>query len=313
MTGEDGLKPIPSAALSTIDAAQLARLLALDPHRACASPSIAASRATFAERDQRNQRTRPAQGRGGADGRPPRFLGPRHRRDRRRRRRGDQHGRGRVAEAAASAAHDPAWSPSPTRNAACSAAGTYAAAQRRAEVGRRRSCRKAISAPAASTASTATRPIRQSGDRANRGRAEARSASTSSTAKAGRNPTWAPIARNSARPGPRSATTARITFDYHHNAEDTLDKIGGPRPERRRHAVFAWLAAQADGSFGSAPKPGVGSSDPLRRARSGGPNFDIRPGEESRRADASQIDALMGATESRDRVDRVAASAIGEG
>ena len=76
MTGfEDGLKPIPSAALSTIDAAQL---------RACSRSTRARVRLALdcgiegdytAERDRRNQRTRPAQGRGGADGRPPRFLG----------------------------------------------------------------------------------------------------------------------------------------------------------------------------------------------------------------------------------------------
>ena len=49
-------------------------------------------------------------------------------------------------------------------------------------------------------------------------------------------------------------------FDYHHNAEDTLDKID-PNDLAQNvaaYAVFAWLAAQADGSFGSAPKPGVG-------------------------------------------------------
>lgn len=46
-------------------------------------------------------------------------------------------------------------------------------------------------------------------------------------------------------------------FDVHHNAEDTLDKID-PKDLAQNvaaYAVFAWLAAQADGSFGSAPKP----------------------------------------------------------
>jgi Zn-dependent M28 family amino/carboxypeptidase len=44
-------------------------------------------------------------------------------------------------------------------------------------------------------------------------------------------------------------------FDWHHTANDTLDKID---PEQLRqnvavYAVSAWLAAQADGDFGSAP------------------------------------------------------------
>lgn len=44
-------------------------------------------------------------------------------------------------------------------------------------------------------------------------------------------------------------------FDVHHTAEDTLDKID-PRDLAQNvaaYAVFAWLAAQADGDFGSAP------------------------------------------------------------
>jgi Zn-dependent M28 family amino/carboxypeptidase len=48
-------------------------------------------------------------------------------------------------------------------------------------------------------------------------------------------------------------------FDYHHNAEDTLDKID-PKDLAQNvaaYAVFAWLAAQADGNFGSAPKTGA--------------------------------------------------------
>ncbi len=44
-------------------------------------------------------------------------------------------------------------------------------------------------------------------------------------------------------------------FDLHHNAEDTLDKIA-PKDLAQNaaaYAVFTWLAAQADGGFGSAP------------------------------------------------------------
>lgn len=45
-------------------------------------------------------------------------------------------------------------------------------------------------------------------------------------------------------------------FDVHHTAEDTLDKID-PQVLRQNvaaYAVFAWLASQADGDFGSAPR-----------------------------------------------------------
>lgn len=45
-------------------------------------------------------------------------------------------------------------------------------------------------------------------------------------------------------------------FDLHHNAEDTLDKID-PKDLAQNvaaYAVFTWLAAQADGGFGSSPK-----------------------------------------------------------
>ena len=52
-------------------------------------------------------------------------------------------------------------------------------------------------------------------------------------------------------------------FDYHHNAEDTLDKID-PKDLAQNvaaYAVFAWLAAQADGGFGSAPKAAGGAGE----------------------------------------------------
>ena len=45
-------------------------------------------------------------------------------------------------------------------------------------------------------------------------------------------------------------------FDLHHNAEDTLDKID-PKVLAQNvaaYTVFTWLTAQADGGFGSAPK-----------------------------------------------------------
>ncbi|KAF1715884.1 aminopeptidase [Pseudoxanthomonas yeongjuensis] len=45
-------------------------------------------------------------------------------------------------------------------------------------------------------------------------------------------------------------------FDLHHNADDTLDKID-PKDLAQNvaaYAVFTWLAAEADGDFGSAPE-----------------------------------------------------------
>ena len=46
-------------------------------------------------------------------------------------------------------------------------------------------------------------------------------------------------------------------FDLHHNADDTLDKID-PKDLAQNvaaYAVFTWLASEAQGDFGSAPKP----------------------------------------------------------
>ena len=45
-------------------------------------------------------------------------------------------------------------------------------------------------------------------------------------------------------------------FDLHHNADDTLDKID-PKDLAQNvaaYVVFAWLASQTEGDFGSAPK-----------------------------------------------------------
>ena len=49
-------------------------------------------------------------------------------------------------------------------------------------------------------------------------------------------------------------------FDLHHNAEDTLDKIDPEALAQNvaAYTVFTWLAAQADGGFGSAPKAAGG-------------------------------------------------------
>ena len=50
-------------------------------------------------------------------------------------------------------------------------------------------------------------------------------------------------------------------FDYHHNANDTLDKID-PKALAQNvavYAAFAYMAAQANGDFGS--KPGAFAKD----------------------------------------------------
>ncbi|MEO6226298.1 MAG: M28 family peptidase [Thermomonas sp.] len=46
-------------------------------------------------------------------------------------------------------------------------------------------------------------------------------------------------------------------FDLHHNNEDTLDKIDPKQLAQNvaAYVVFTWLASEADGDFGSAPKP----------------------------------------------------------
>ncbi|WP_298573684.1 M28 family peptidase [uncultured Luteimonas sp.] len=46
-------------------------------------------------------------------------------------------------------------------------------------------------------------------------------------------------------------------FDLHHNADDTLDKIDPADLAQNlaAYAVFAWMAAESDAGFGSAPKP----------------------------------------------------------
>lgn len=45
-------------------------------------------------------------------------------------------------------------------------------------------------------------------------------------------------------------------FDLHHNADDTLDKVNPDAVAQNTaaYAVFAWLAAESEGGFGSAPK-----------------------------------------------------------
>ena len=45
-------------------------------------------------------------------------------------------------------------------------------------------------------------------------------------------------------------------FDLHHTADDTLDKIDPAALAQNvaAYTVFAWLAAQAEGDFGTTPK-----------------------------------------------------------
>jgi len=46
-------------------------------------------------------------------------------------------------------------------------------------------------------------------------------------------------------------------FDLHHNADDTLDKVDPDDLAQNvaAYAVLSWLAAEAEGGFGSAPRP----------------------------------------------------------
>ena len=52
-------------------------------------------------------------------------------------------------------------------------------------------------------------------------------------------------------------------FDLHHNADDTLDKIDPADLAQNlaAYAVFAWMAAESDAGFGSAPRPANGAGD----------------------------------------------------
>ncbi|MGE0209749.1 MAG: peptidase M28 family protein, partial [Lysobacteraceae bacterium] len=45
-------------------------------------------------------------------------------------------------------------------------------------------------------------------------------------------------------------------FDYHHTANDTLDKVEAAALDQNvaAYAVFTWLAAESEVDFGSAPK-----------------------------------------------------------
>jgi Zn-dependent M28 family amino/carboxypeptidase len=70
-------------------------------------------------------------------------------------------------------------------------------------------------------------------------------------------PDFGPLVSGFQHPAATLAQDATRYFDYHHTANDTLDKID---PVKLKQNVMAWvamvwLAAQADHSFGGAPKP----------------------------------------------------------
>lgn len=50
-----------------------------------------------------------------------------------------------------------------------------------------------------------------------------------------------------------------LYFDYHHTANDTLDKVDPKNLDQAAtaYAIVAWLAAQAEGDFGRLPAPGT--------------------------------------------------------
>jgi carboxypeptidase Q len=81
-------------------------------------------------------------------------------------------------------------------------------------------------------------------------------------------------ARGGAGPDIGPMTTAGMTwawlgqdgtdyFDYHHTANDTLDKVDAKALDQQvaAYAVFAYLAAEAEGNFGSAPVPPPAPAD----------------------------------------------------
>ena len=70
-------------------------------------------------------------------------------------------------------------------------------------------------------------------------------------------PRHRPVRRNGRGLGAGWRRTARDYFDLHHTPDDTLDKIDPQALAQNvaAYAVFAYLAAEAEGDFGSAPKP----------------------------------------------------------
>jgi Zn-dependent M28 family amino/carboxypeptidase len=69
-------------------------------------------------------------------------------------------------------------------------------------------------------------------------------------------PDMGPMVRNHAAPAVTLAQDASLYFDYHHTANDTLDKIDPSKMKQNVAAWVAlvWLAAQADVSFAQPPK-----------------------------------------------------------
>ena len=85
------------------------------------------------------------------------------------------------------------------------------------------------------------------------------------SAKGGPGPDVGPIAEKGAIWG-WLAQDGTDYFDLHHTPDDTLDKIdpAALAQNTAAYAVFAYLAASADGSFGSAPKAPAPPATPAR-------------------------------------------------
>jgi carboxypeptidase Q len=81
--------------------------------------------------------------------------------------------------------------------------------------------------------------------------------------KGGPGPDIGPLVQNGAVWG-WLAQDGTDYFDLHHTPDDTLDKIdpAALAQNTAAYAVFAYLAASADGSFGSAPKPAAPPKSP---------------------------------------------------
>ncbi len=249
---EEGLTPIPAAAVSIPDADQLARLVARGPVKVrlsldCGWDGQATSYNVIGQITGRSKPGEIVLTGGHLDS-----WGPGHGRHRRRGRHRHFHGGRQTRRPAAPGAHDPRGrlrqrGAGPVRRPRLRAGarqGDRPARHRRRERLRRRSYLR--------LQQQCRRPC-QGRDRDDRRRAQA--AGCGLSARPGRSGVGH---RPMAQLGMRWAWLGHDGTDYfdlHHNADDTLDKID-PKVLAQNvaaYAVFLYLAAEAKGDFGSAP------------------------------------------------------------
>ena len=85
-------------------------------------------------------------------------------------------------------------------------------------------------------------------------------------------------------------------FHYHHNADDTLDKIDPAALAQNvaAYAVLAYLAAQAEGDFGSAPRPVEPAPEPPAQAATADDQVALTDEEARTMAQAAEEARLFG-------------------